>query len=263
MHFSKKLLIASSALILSACSYPRMNTEREAELKDIVEVVECELFAASTYFPNEVSPALDDKWDIGSTLDLTLVSRLDVDGKVGWAIPVNYSVGPSIGGSVQDTITAHVAFATDLSAVTKSAKAGKLQGCSLDNKFDPSGTGLGLTAWIRTTFEAVGKQRHGGLTYTKSFELRANAGARFGYIFAPVNVDAGASASSTKTNQLVVGISPRSGPQRVIVVSDQRKAGTGSEVTSASKVFNNPNLTNLLSRQAPLVLRPGQTLQIR
>jgi hypothetical protein len=218
------------------------------------------LRAVRGFFPAEANPSIDDVWDIGSTLDLTLVSRVDADGKLSWAIPVVYSLSPSIGGHVQDTITAHVAFSTNLAEVLKRAPPN----WCLPNDPDPSGTGLGLAAWIATTFDAVGKERHGGLSYTKIFELQANGGARFGYVFAPINLDVGASVQGTKTNQLVVAISPHSGPQKVIIVGNTiRQVGKGSRITSASKTFSNPNLNILLQRQAPLHLLPGQSLQLR
>jgi hypothetical protein len=266
MSLRRNLLVLSGALAVSACAYPRINEERVVEVHHIVEVVECELRAVRGFFPAEANPSVPDVWDIGSTLDLTLVSRVDADGKVSWAIPVVYSLSPSIGGHIQDTITAHVAFSTDLGAVLRKDPPN----WCLPNDSDPSGTGLGLAAWVATTFDAVGKDRHGGLSYTKIFELQASGGARFGYVFAPINLDVGASVQGTKTNQLVVAISPRSGPQKVIIVGDTtNRVGGGSRLTSATsassatRTFSNPNLNILLQRQAPLHLLPGQSLQLR
>ena len=103
---------------------------------------------------------------------------------------------------------------------------------------------------------------HNGVRFAGSI---ANAGARFGYIFAPINLDVGASIQGTKTNQLVVGLAPHSGPQKVIIVGDTtHRAGAGSRLTSgttAAKTFSNPNLNNLLQRQAPFRLLPGQTIR--
>jgi hypothetical protein len=266
MSLRRNFLVLWAGFTLSACAYPRLNEERVVEVRHLVEVVECELRAVRSFFPAEANPGVADVWDIGSTLDLTLVSRVDADGKVAWAIPVVYSLSPSVGGHIQDTITAHVAFSTDLAAVLKKDPP---TWCSPSDP-DPSGTGLGLAAWIATTFNAVGKDRHGGLSYTKIFEIQANAGTRFGYVFAPINLDVGASVQGTKTNQLVVAISPRSGPQKVIIVGDTtHRVGAASRLmsapsaTSATKTFSNPNLNILLQRQAPLHLLPGQSLQLR
>jgi hypothetical protein len=270
MSIGRSLSVLSFCFVVSACSYPRINEERKVEVEHFVAIVECELRAVSAFLPAEANPAIPDHWDIGSTLDLTLVNRVDADGKVAWAIPVVYSLSPSIGGHVQDTITAHVAFSTDLAAVLKKHPP---SWCS-PNDPDPSGTGLGLAAWIATTFKAIRPEQNGGASYTKIFEIQASGGARFGYVFAPINLDVGASATGTKTNQLVVGISPHAGPQKVIIVGDttrtagdtSRAVGGGSRITSAtsaSKVFSNPNLNTLLQRQAPLHLLPGQTLQLR
>jgi hypothetical protein len=261
MNLYRSALIFSASFLVSSCAYPVVNRERVVEVKHIVEVVECELRAARRFLPAEANPSVADVWDIGSTLDLTLVSRVDADGRVSWVIPVDYTLTPSLGGSVQDTITANLAFSTDLASVLSTPPPPWCQ----PKDIDPSGTGIGLAAWIETVFTAIASGSNGGLTYTKILELRANAGARFGYIFAPINLDVGASVQGTKTNQLVVGISPRVGPQKVIVVGDTtRKAGTASRITtgtSASRTFSNPNLNYLLQRQAPVRLLPGQILR--
>jgi hypothetical protein len=260
MSSLRSTLILSAGVLVSACAYPIINRERVVEVRHIVEVVECELRAVSKYLPAEANPSVADVWDIGSTLDLTL-SRVDADGKVSWAIPVDYSLTPSIGGHVQDTITAHLAFSTDLAVVLSKPAPSWCQ----PQDIDPSGTGIGLAAWIETVFAAIGRGNNGGLTYTKILELQANAGARFGYIFAPINLDVGASIQGTKTNQLVLAIAPHSGPQKVIIVGDTtRKVGAASRLTtgtSAARTFSNPNLNNLLQRQAPFRLLPGQTLR--
>jgi hypothetical protein len=263
MNFFRGSLVFA-CLSLSACAYPIINRQREVEVKHIVAVVECELRAVSKLFPAEANSKVADVWDIGSTLDLTLVSRVDADGKVSWVIPVDYSLTPSIGGHVQDTITAHLAFSTDLSVVLSTPPP---EWCKPDD-IDPSGTGIGLAAWVETVFSAIKAGNNGGLTYTKVLELQANAGARFGYIFAPINLDVGASVQGTKTNQLVVGIAPHAGPQKVIIVGDTtHRAGVASRVTtvtpgtSAARTFSNPNLNILLQRQAPVRFSPGQTIR--
>jgi hypothetical protein len=262
MTIRRALPFLSVGLLVSGCSYPRINEQRYADVSEIVSMVECELVSASNFFPTEVNQdPKDDKWDIGTTLDLTLVSRVDADGKVSWAIPVVYSLSPSVGGSVQDTITAHVVFATSLVDAKKEAlKTGKCLPSDPPDS-DPSRTGLGLAAWIRTSFTAIKKGNLGGISYTKIFELRGDAGARFGYVFAPINLDVGAGIHGTKSDQIVVGITPRGGPTNVVIVGDTRtKTGSSRLIsaTSASKTFSNPNLNNLLNRQAPLHLLPGQ-----
>jgi hypothetical protein len=254
-----------AAFSVSACSYPLINQQRYVQVESIVRMVECELISASNYFPTELNQSpKDDKWDIGTTLDLTLVSRVDADGKLAWAIPVVYSLSPSVGGSAQDTVTAHLVFATSLLDARQRVPPDCLP-TETPNP-DPSGTGLGLAAWIRTSFTAIEKGSLGGLSYTKILELHADAAARFGYVFAPINLDVGAGLHGTKTDQIVVGITPRGGPTNVIIVGDTRGGRRGSggvSATSASKTFSNPNLNNLLNRQAPLHLLPGQSLQLR
>jgi hypothetical protein len=262
MNIRRNLLVLLAGGSIAGCAYPVINRERFVEVRHIVEVVECELRSVSKYLPAEANQKVPDVWDIGSTLDLTLVSRIDADGKVTWAIPIDYSLMPSIGGHAQDTVTAHLEFSTDLAAVLSKPSPAWCQ----PNDIDPSGTGIGLAAWIETTFKAIDPGSNGGLSYTKLFELQGNAGARFGYILAPINLDVGASVQGTKTNQLVVAIAPHHGPQKVIIVGDTRKLGTASRLTSGSsssagKTFSNQNLNTLLQRQAPVRLLPGQTLR--
>lgn len=258
-YYHKLILLIGFAA--SSCSYPRINRERVVDVQDVVRVVECELYFASTNNPREANKLQIGRWDVASTLDLTLVSKIDADGKISWAIPINYTVTPNVGVSAQDTITAHVAFATNLKALKAKAPP---EHCVLDDHLDPSGTGLGLAAWIETTLEAVGKDNHGGLSYTKTFEFRADASARLGFVLAPVNLDVGPGWHGTKTNQLVVAVAPPSGPQKVIVVSDTgRLTGRASPTDSRMRTFNNPNLNSKLLRQSPILLSPGQTLQLR
>src|SRR3954453_11175667 len=230
MNIQRAALIFSASVLLSACAYPLINRERVVEVRHLVEVVECELRAVSSFVPAESNPRVPDVWDIGSTMDLTLVSRVDADGKVFWVIPFDYTLSPSIGGHVQDTITAHLAFSTDLAAVMATPPPAWCR----PRDIDPSGTGIGLAAWVQTVFTAIRPTDNGGLSYTKILELQANAGARFGYIFAPVNVDVGASVQGTKSNQLVVAISPRGGAQKVVIVGDlTHRVGAGSRMTTA------------------------------
>lgn len=255
------------SLIVSAltagCAHPWVNEQRYIQVSTIISTIECELVAAAKHFPNEVNNVPDDdRWDIGTTLDLTLVSRVEADGKVAWVIPLYSAATPSLGGYVQDTATAHLTYATNL----REAQNRVSSACRLDD-VDPSGTGMGLAAWIRTSFMAA-KSELGGISYTKILEFHADVGARFGYIFSPITADAGGAYRGTKTDQIVVAITPRGGPSKVIIVGDQRAGVTtlrrkslrGSE-PSATTILSNPALQNLLIRQAPVRLLPGQTLR--
>jgi len=271
MNYLRMIASGGAVMSLGACAHPLINQERYVDVKEFVRMVECELVSASEFFPNELNNSpKDDNWDIGTTLDLTLVSRIDADGKVSWAIPVFYSLSPAVGGSVQDTVTANLVFATNLAQAKKNVSPECLPSKPPEPpNLDPSGTGLGLASWIRTSFRAIKKDNLGGVSYTKIFELRANAGARFGYVFAPIDLDVGAGIQGTKTNQMVVAITPHpsGGPTKVIIVGDTRSGpggpGGGRSGSTAAKTFSNPTLNNLLNRQAPLRLLPGQVLPVR
>jgi hypothetical protein len=76
-----------AGLTLGACAYlPQLNTERRVEVRDIKAVVECEIVAAV----RALGPAIFKigKWDAKSSLDLTLVEHVDIDGKIAWIIPI-------------------------------------------------------------------------------------------------------------------------------------------------------------------------------
>jgi hypothetical protein len=138
---------------------------------------------------------------------------------------------------------------------------------------DPSGTGLGLAAWIETTFLAIGKEHHGGLAYTTIFEFTVGVGARFGFAFrVPVTGEVGASGTRIGSHQLVVTISPHidpPGPTEVVIVGD--KTGDGVAIKRApaggqgrrEQILTNPLGNQMLRQQAPVRLLPGTTLPLR
>jgi len=247
---------------ITACAYlPQLNTELRVEVRDIKDVVECEVASAV----RELGGAVFEigAWDVKSTLDLTLVESIGADGRIAWVIPTGNTLTPSLNGSAKRTSTAHVEFITPVRDALKRHK----KTCEAQpNPSDPSGTGLGLAAWIQSTFIAIGKQHHAGLSYTRIFELTAGGGARFGFIFttSPLSGEVGASASLIHTNQLVVTVSPHveSSPTEVIIVGDKRQ--TPSKGTSRrDQIITNPIGNQMLRQQAPVRLLPGTTLPLR
>jgi len=145
------------------------------------------------------------------------------------------SLTPSVGGHVQDTITAHLAFpSTDLAAVLSQPPPPWCQ----PNDVDPSGTGLGLAAWIETVFTAIRKDSNGGpdlLRRYLSFRLTQVRG--FGYIFrAPLILTSGHLFKGPRQNQLVVGICTSCGAAEGyrLWATQRAKVAAGSRVTSGN-----------------------------
>lgn len=257
------LVCVVATLGLAACSYlPQLNTERRIEVSDLKQVVECEVVSAVRALGPKVFTV--GKWDVKSTLDLTLVEGIDADGKLTWVIPIGNTLTPAANIGHKRTSTAHVEFITPVRA----AMARHRDTCGPEHDpSDPSGTGLGLAAWIQTTFRAIGTQEHAGLSYTRIFELTYGGGARFGFIFGnvPVTGEIGAAASGIRTNQLVVSVSPHvdSGPMEVVIVGDKRDGDAAKGLSRRQQIITNPIGNQMLRQQAPVRLLPGTTLPTR
>lgn len=262
-HIPAAIALVAGMLTATACTYlPQLNTERRIEVGDLKQVVECEVVSAVRTLGPKVFTV--GKWDVKSTLDLTLVESIDADGRLTWVIPVGNTLTPNGSIGHRRTSTAHVEFITPIRAAMRR----HLDTCGPQHDpSDPSGTGLGLAAWIQTTFRAIGTEEHAGLSYTRIFELSLGGGARFGFIFAnvPVTGDVGSSVNAIRTNQLVVSVSPHvdSGPTEVVIVGDKRETGRGAPASRRQQIITNPIGNQMLRQQAPVRLLPGTTLPTR
>jgi len=260
--------ILAATMSAVGCAYlPQVNAERRVEVSDIKAVVECEVVAAV----RALGPSIFTlgKWDVKSTLDLTLVEDITADGKIVWTIPVANPLTPSANVEHKKTSTAHVEFIT----IIREAMKGRAGACV--PQLDPSETSLGLAAWIEATFLAIGKDHHGGLSYTVIFEVTMGAGTRFGFAFTrvPVTGDVGAVATRTGTNQLVVSVSPHidpppEKPMEVVIVGDKRdgttvKSAPTRNYSRREQILMNPLGNQMLRQQAPVRLLPGTTLPVR
>jgi hypothetical protein len=257
MTYLKRGLIAIFPFALGACAYmPQVNSDRRVEVNEIVAVVECEIVAAFRAIPLTIG-----KWDVKSSLDLTLVQQADANGNIAWAIPISNVLTPSLGFAHQTTTIAHLDFVTQV----RKAMAGPAKSCR--PALDPSQTGLGLAAWMQSTF-TIGSERHGGLSYTREFEITASAGTKFGFAFrVPVTGEIGLSGKRIDTNRLTVTVSPHvdSSPTEVIIVED--KTGERRVIKGGSsryqQILTNPIGNQNLLRQSPIRTQPGSTLQVR
>jgi hypothetical protein len=165
---------------VSGCTtFPASVEEGVVDIKQVTDSVECEL-AAVVADPHFKSWKLS-RWSALTDLDLTLVRSLGADGKGTVTAPsglATVSVSPSLGIAGTDTSIAHVQFAPDM------AQAAKRFGNSCMGA-DPSETRMGLAIWFASALDAVQPAELAGVTYTKQFEIVANAGARFGYSLVP------------------------------------------------------------------------------
>lgn len=255
----KILAVLGIASALAACSYlPQVNTELRVEVRDIKEVVECEIASAV----RALGPSLFEvgAWHVKSTLDVTLVQTIGADGGVAYLLlPIGTTPTSSLSGGVKRTSTAHVEFITPIEDAIKRHK----QTCEAQpDPSDPSGTGLGLAAWIQSTFLAIGKKDHAGLTYAKIFELSAGGGPRYGFNFVgPLAAEVGVAGHLIKTNQLVVSLSPHAEtpPIPVVLVGDE----VDKRPSKRQQNIANPIGNQMLRQQAPVRLLPGTTLPVR
>lgn len=255
-------LTGVSLLALGACAYmPRVNTDRRIEVNEIVNAVECEIVAAFKAVPLTIG-----KWDVKSSIDLTLVQEADANGNIVWAIPIANTLTPALGASHQTTTIAHLDFVTQV----RKALAGPAGSCRFNpdpsQPNDPSQTNMGLAAWIVSTF-TIGKERHGGLSYTREFEITLNAGAKFGFAFrVPVTGEVGLAGKQIDTHRFTVTVSPHvdAGPTEVVIVGDKTGGRGGPKVGSRfQQILTNPIGNQNLLRQAPVRIQPGSTLQVR
>ena len=173
MNYHQAALAGVSLLALGACAYmPQENLDRQIEISDMKAVVDCEVVAAARTLGPDILKI--GKWDVKSGLELTLVEQVSADGRVTWVIPIANSLTPSASVSHKKTSIAHLDFVT----IIREAMANPRTNC--EPGIDPSGTALGLTSWIVSTFRGVTPNYYGGSSYTSIFELTAGAGGRSG-----------------------------------------------------------------------------------
>jgi hypothetical protein len=254
---NKSIFILLSYASLTACaSLPRLNSERSVEVKQLKDVVACEIGAAAIKLgPKKFKLG---SWDVKSSLDLTLVQQLDADGKLAWIIPVSNTLTPSASLTNKNTSIAHIDFVT---LVRDAEKLANERGCVTP---DASQTGVGLAEWIISSFEAT-KEDNAGLTYTREFEITTVAGPRFGFAFvnSPVTGEIGGGLTKIDTNRLTVSISPHvaSVPTEVIIVGEKKALAAGtSSLGRRQEIITNPIGNMNLLRQSPVRLQPGTTL---
>jgi hypothetical protein len=277
-------IVSFFGLLLPGCATWLHNAEGGAvEIKKIKDAIECELAAVARGHGPAVVPKDIDKWRVKSTLDLTLVATAGADGGFTYTLltidPMR--VVPSAGVAGRDLSTAHVEFASSF------AKA-KVNFLDCISGPDPSGTGMGLAAWLESTLMAIPREEFGGMSFTTEFELSATAGGRFGYIFTRLFGDAGATGKLTHTHRLTVAINQPPGEPAPIAVYTvpnphakqvvqarpmpkgtmseelaqpftrqaprQRRVITGQPPETLSPALRDPTLNRLLDNKRPLTL---------
>lgn len=266
-------LSALSAILVSGCaSFPRTVDEGIIEIRHVRRAIECELAIAA------LDPELKEynvpAWGVKSGLDLTLVTKIDADGKVAWVLPGGPAVmtlTPSLGLSRRERRNAHLDFVTVISDAVKREPE-----CAAGSY--PSGSGLGLAAWFASTLRAVDEGKIAGLTYTTEFEVTIAPGARFGYVLAPIDAGIGLAGSWAGTHALTVAIvpppSPPTKPKPIPVYIVDKKKPQEDDMKKQQEGFRpesvppapraavprprarpdlyNPNLDRLLQMQRPI-----------
>lgn len=260
------LLLSSAGL--SACAMVPQSAEQGViEIKNVTAAIECELAAVA------MDPRFRDrqltKWKSLTDLDLTLGTSagLNGTGAMSWFYgPALLTVTPSLGASRRDTSISHVQFVTPIS------KAKAVYGTSCSG-LDPSDTRMGLAEWFRSALLAVDNGLITGLTFTKDFEVTANASARFGYTLVPVTnaTDNGGGLSYDRTSRVSIALAPpHEGlppPTAVYVVDEPEavakkrvaveKSKTENAATSTREhAVHDQTLQSLLQRRAPIKFLP-------
>jgi hypothetical protein len=259
---------------------PRTQEQGAVTISSFQRTIECEIAAVAN------DPAYSaynlKSWNVKTALDMTIVDIVGADAGGTLTIPSGSgipTVSPALSISNKHTSGAHVDFAISI------PKAIERYGDDCKFGSDPSGTHIGLAAWIASTVDVIEPQNHGGLTYTTEFDVTASAGSKFGYVMTLANVNAGVGGSREGTHRLVVAMSqpiPQAGPQPVRVVgpvtivsdgAQPARAGPDSNGQKArpvakinrgqliSPALEDPNLNRLQQLQAPVRLAPGSVLR--
>jgi hypothetical protein len=253
-NFGVGVAVLIAAAAVSGCtSYPQSAEDGRVQVADITASIECELAAVAR--KHKLT-----NWGSKSSLDLTLVETVGVDGKVAWTIPVGiWKATPSAGLSGKKTTIAHLDFATSIEDAMV-----KQPGCVLNS--DPSETNMGLAGWLEATLLALpdkGASGHGGMSYTREFQVTASLGSRFGYKLHAIDADFGPALGRVDTNRLTVAVAPISSrPTRVVIVGDERQKGMPNFLPDGSpqprprsprpRFQDDPTLNRLLLQRAPV-----------
>lgn len=277
----------STAVFLSSCTLLPIEQNGAATIDFFKRSIECEIAAVASIPKYDQHFGLR-SWNVKSALDLALVTNIGADGKAAVVIPsaILPSASPSLSVASKKTQVGHLDFATSI------PDAVRIYGstCVFDpGNSDPSGTHLGLAAWIIATLDQIEPKNHGGLTYTVEFDLTVSAESRFGFVFHLTNLDAGIGASREGTHRLTVSMSQPSGkpePLAVRVVGPVKVVGGGPKLESIqpesdtgvetkkpikrgasvvgrrqSPALDDPNLNRLLLQQAPVRIAPGSAIR--
>jgi hypothetical protein len=276
----KLFLVLVMPLVTSCVLLPRTQEEGAVTISKFQRTIECEIAAVATE-PAYAAYNLK-SWNVKNALDMTIVNILAADAGGTLTVPSGSgipTVSPALSISSKQTSGAHVDFAISV------PKAIERYGDECKFGPDPSGTHIGLAAWIASTIDVIEPQNHGGLTYTTEFDVTASAGSKFGYVMTLANVNAGVGASREGTHRLVVAMSqpiPPAGPLPVRVVGnvtvvggEARPSKMGADTVDpkprrapnlnrgrlVSPALEDPNLNRLQQLQAPVRLAPGSVVR--
>jgi hypothetical protein len=264
------LLLIVGACVSGCATIPQSAEQGVIEIKNVTAAIECELAAVAAdprFSKRELA-----SWKALTDLDLSLLTSVGADAKPVATAPFGLAVlslSPSLGASRKDSSVSHVQFATPI------ARAKAVYGATCAGP-DPSGTRMGLAEWFRSALIAVDKNTLTGLTFTKEFDISANAGTRFGYTLLPVantvTTDSGGGLSVDRTNRMSIALAPPHEvpphPIAVYVVDgpesltkDKHPATEGAKHGKPAKAerehsVRDPTLQYLLQRRSPIKVVP-------
>lgn len=205
----KYLGAAACAVALTGCTtFPHSAKQGEANIRDVVKSVECELAAAAVSV-NRLSKYPDLRhWNASVQLDITRELSVGADGNVNVGVPygpAGLSATPKLGGTGTDTKINTIQFAPSIAeAVSKYGES-----CSGPN---PSETNMGLANWIEGSVLAVGPKNLVGVSFTNQYKININGGSRFGYTLVPVRnptvADLGFTATRDDTTRFTIALTP-------------------------------------------------------
>lgn len=262
------LLVLIGAGLSGCATIPQSAEQGAIEIKNVTAAIECELAAVAMdpRFRNRQLP----KWKSLTDLDLSLLTSAGANGTgaVTWPYgPALLTATPGLGVSRKDTSISHVQFITPI------GKAKTVYGATCSGP-DPSDTRMGLAEWFRSALLAVDKGAITGLTFTKDFEVTANASARFGYVLNPISplitTDSGGGLTYDRITRVSIALAPPPEglppPMAVYIVDEPEiiaqkraeleKAKTVKEKSAREHAVHDQTLQSLLQRKAPIKLLP-------
>ncbi len=229
-RFSMSLLIC---LVLTGCANtPKLPSNMHVEVADVVDNIRCELSTATT---DAKFLTADEGWTAGVDLQIGIIKTVGLAVNADLSIPLNSptTLSPGFVATEEGSADRTVAF-----GFQKNLKTDKYE-CDARNHEDGlrlNGS-LGVFEWLELVQRVIEDQRTrdpqfspGSVSTTIKFSVTTSGGLGAAFSLIPIsNSSLGAGAklggSKLQTHTLTVTLTknpPPSGPQEVVIVSDNR-----------------------------------------